>query len=112
MRILIHILLSAIAVYVTSRILPGVHVANFGTALVVAVVLGLVNATVRPILFLLTLPINLMTLGLLTFVIIGGCVELVAWLVPGFQVDGFLWALAFAAVLWPINTFLHTLQTR
>jgi len=50
--------------------------------------------------------------GLLTFVIIGGCVELVAWLVPGFQVDGFLWALAFAAVLWPINTFLHTLQTR
>jgi len=112
MRILFHLLLSAVAVYVTARLLPGVHISGFGTAIVAAVVLGLVNAVIRPVLLILTLPINIMTLGLFTFVIIGGCVELAAWLVPGFAVDGFLWALVFAAVLWPINALLHSLQKR
>jgi putative membrane protein len=110
MRILIHILVSAVAVYVTARLLPGVHLAGFGTAIVAAVVLGLVNAVVRPILFVLTLPINILTLGLFTLVIVGGCVELAARLVPGFRVDGFWWALAFAAVLWAVNSFLHGLE--
>ena len=112
MRILIHLLISAVAVFVTARILPGVTVDSFGTALIVAVVLGLVNALLRPLLLLLTLPLNILTLGLFTFVIIGGLVQLTAALVPGFHVASFWWALAFALVLSLINSVLHGLEGR
>jgi putative membrane protein len=112
MKILFHILVSGVAVYVTARILPGVHVASFATAVIAAIVLGVVNGFVRPILLIVTLPINLLTLGLFTLVIVGGCVELAAWVVPGFTVDSFWWALAFAAVLWAVNSFLHGLERR
>jgi putative membrane protein len=112
MRTLFHILISGIAVYVTAKILPGVHVAGFAAAILAAIVIGVINAFIRPILLIVTLPINLLTLGLFTFVIVGGCVELAAWLVPGFRVDGFWWALAFAAVLWAVNSFLHGLERR
>jgi len=110
MKILISLALSALAVYVTARILPGVVLDGFGTALVVAVVLGAANAVLRPLLLILTLPINVLTLGLFTFVIIGGMVQLASWLVPGFQVAGFWQALAFALVLWLINAFLQRLK--
>ena len=80
------------------------------TVVLVAVVLGVVNAFVRPILLIVTLPINIMTLGLFTFVIMGGCVELVTVFVPGFHVASFGWALAFALVLWVINAFFHVLE--
>ena len=110
MKIIIHLVLSAVAVFVTARILPGVTLSGFGTALVVAVVLGAVNAVLRPLLIILTLPINILTLGLFTFVIIGGMVELVSWLVPGFHVASFGWALVFAFVLWIINGFFSILR--
>lgn len=110
MKILVHLLLSGLAVFVAARLLPGVHVDSYQTALIAAVVLGVVNAFVRPIVFILTLPINIMTLGLFTLVIIGGCVMLVGRLVPGFHVDGFLWALAFAFTCWVINGFFHLLS--
>ena len=110
MRILIHLLISAVAVYATCRILPGVTIDGFGTAVVVAIVLGLVNALLRPLLLLLTLPLNILTLGLFTFVIIGGLVQLTAALVPGFHVASFWWALAFALVLSLINSVLHGLE--
>ena len=106
MKILINLALSAVAVFVTARLLPGVALDGFGTALVVAVVLGAVNALLRPALLLLTLPINILTLGLFTFVIIGGLVQLVSWLVPEFQVASFWWALVFALVLWLVSAFL------
>lgn len=103
-------MLSTVAVFVTARILPGVALDGFVTALVVAVVLGAVNAVLRPILLILTLPINILTLGLFTFVIIAGMVQLVSWLVPGFQVANFWWALVFALVLWIINAFFSKLK--
>ncbi len=106
---LLNLLFSTIAVFVTASILPGIHVNNWGTALVVAVVLGLVNTFLRPILFLLTLPINILTLGLFSFVIIGLLVLLVSAIVPGFKVDGFWWAVLFALVLAVINNFLGLL---
>lgn len=109
MNALITILLSTIAVFVTAHILPGIHVSGIGTALVVAVVLSIVNAFIRPLLLILTLPINILTLGLFTFVIIGGLVLLVSAIVPGFTVDGFWWAVAFAIVLAVINGFLNTI---
>ena len=110
MKVLIHLFLSALAVFITARILPGVTLDGYVTALVVAVVLGVVNAVLRPILLFLTLPINILSLGLFTFVIIGGLVELVSFMVPGFHVAGFWWALAFALVLWVINSFFHLLR--
>lgn len=103
------IILSTIAVFVTANILPGTRVDGWGTALIVAVVLAVVNAFIRPLLLLLTLPLNILTLGLFTFVIIGGLVMLVSAIVPGFHVDGFWWALAFALVLAIINGFLTSL---
>jgi putative membrane protein len=112
MKILVHLLISAVAVYVAARLLPGVTLDGFGTAVVVAVVLGLVNALLRPLLLLLTLPLNLMTLGLFTFVVIGGLVELTSALVPGFHVANFWWALAFALTLSAVNSVLHGLEGR
>ena len=105
MHILISLILSSIAVFVAVT-LPGVQIAGFGTAIIVAVVLGLINAFIRPVLLILTLPITILTLGLFSLVIIAFCVMLASWIVPGFHVDGWLWALVFAIVLAIINAFI------
>ena len=109
LQILLSLLVSAVAVFATSHILSGIHLDGFGTAVVVAIVLGIINAFIRPLVFILTLPINILTLGLFTFVIIGGLVLLTAWIVPGFKVDSFWWALLFALVFAVINGFLRAL---
>lgn len=109
MNIIINILVSAVAVLVTGRLLTGVTIDGFGTAIVVAVVLGIVNGVLGPILLALTLPINVLTLGLFTFVIIAGLVMLTAAMVPGFKVASFWWALGFAFVLALVNSGLHSL---
>jgi putative membrane protein len=110
MQTLISLLLSSIAVFVTAYILPGVHVDSFLTAIVVAVVIGIVNALILPLLLIITLPINILTLGLFTLVIIGLLVMGVSAIVPGFTVDGFWWALAFAVVLFFINSFVKSFE--
>lgn len=107
MNIILNILVSALAVLVTGRLLPGVTVSGFGTAIVVAIVLGVVNGVLGPILVFLTMPINILTLGLFTFVIIGGLVMITDALVPGFHVANFWWALGFAFVLAIINSAFH-----
>jgi len=109
MNLLLNILVSAVAVLVTGRLLSGVAIDGFGTAVVVAIVLGLVNGLLGPALVALTLPINVLTLGLFTFVIIGGLVMLTAALVPGFRVANFWWALGFAFVLALVNSAFHAL---
>jgi len=76
MKFLVHLLLSSLAVFVAAKLLPGVTIDGFGTAVAVAIVFGLINAVLKPILLILTLPINILTLGLFTFVIIGGLVQL------------------------------------
>lgn len=110
MNILINWLVSGLAVLVAAYILPGVHVANFIVALVVAVVLGVINAFLKPLLILLTLPINILTLGLFTLVINALLVILTTLVVPGFSVDNFWWALLFSVVLSLITYFLHRLR--
>ncbi len=95
MGIVINVLVSGLAVFATAYILPGVHVESFVTALIVAVVLGIVNAVLKPILVTLTLPITLFTLGLFTFVINALLVLLTARIVPGFTVDNFFVGAAF-----------------
>lgn len=107
--ILLNIIISSVAIFVTAHILPGVKIDSFGTAVVVAVVLGLINAFIRPLLLIITLPINILTLGLFTLVIIALLVMLTSYLVPGFHVNGFWWAMAFGIVLAIINSFLFSL---
>ena len=112
MGIIITLLLNSLAVFVAAYILPGIHLNDFMTALVVAIVLGLINTFIRPIIFILTLPINILTLGLFTFVILGGIILLVSSIVPGFVVDGFWWAVAFSLLLSLVNAFINSLTYR
>ena len=107
MAILLNLVLSTLAVFVTAHLLPGVRLDGWFAALIVALVLGFVNAVIKPVLLVLTLPINILTLGLFTFVIIAACVMLASALVPGFKVDGFLWAMAFGVVLAIINSLFR-----
>jgi putative membrane protein len=110
MAIIINLLLNAIAVVITAYVLPGVHVANFFTAIVVAVALGIVNAIIKPILVLVTLPINIITLGLFTFILNGLLILLVSTIVPGFHVDNFLWAMLFSIILSIVNAFFSSIR--
>jgi len=106
MVVLAHWLVYAIAILLTSYLLPGVRLQGFGAALVTALVLGIINAVIRPILLFLTLPINILTLGLFTFVINTLLILLTSRLVPGFEVQNFWWALLFGIILSVINFIL------
>lgn len=110
MGILINWIVSALAILVAAYLLPGVHVTSFAAALVAVVVLGIINAVIKPILLILTLPINILTLGLFTFVINALVIILAANLVSGFTVDSFWWALAFSIILSIISFFLNSLN--
>ena len=109
MQILISLLLSGIAVLISAYILPGVRVDGFFTALVVAVILSVVNTFIRPFIVVLTLPINILTLGLFSLIINALMVMLVTKIVPGFEVDGLLWALVFSIVLSLISGVIYQL---
>lgn len=109
MSLLWHWLVSAAAVLIASYLLPGVAVSGIGAALLVALVLGVINVFLRPILIILTLPVNILTLGLFTFVINAFLIMLTAAIVPGFSVRNFWWALLFSLVLSLVNVFLLTL---
>lgn len=89
----------AAALLVTAYVVPGFRVRNAGTALMAALVVGLVNAILRPILLLLTLPINILTLGLFTFVINAALLKLAAAVVPDFEIDGWGPAILGAVVM-------------
>lgn len=110
MKILIHWLLSALAVLITAYILPGITVQSFLVALIVSVVLGFLNTFIRPALIVLSLPLEIATLGLFTLVINGALVLLASVLVPGFKVASFWWALAFSVILWVVNSVLHSVE--
>lgn len=107
MEMLVNWLVYTIAILITAYILPGVHVDNFWIALVTAVVLGIINTFVRPVLIALTLPLNILTLGLFTLIINALLVLLAANIVPGFVVDNFWWALLFSVILSIVSSFLN-----
>ena len=109
MEILIRWILSSLSIVAAAYLLPGIHVENFVTSLVVALILGILNAALKPFLVILTLPITLITLGLFTFIINALLILLTDVIVPGFMVDGFLWALAFSVILSLIQSVLTTL---
>src|ERR1041384_1397543 len=92
-RFLMHWLSTAVALFFGSRIVRGVHVDSYTPLAVASLVLGFVNAILRPVLVFLTLPITLLTLGLFYFVVNGLAFALAAWLVPGFDVDSIGWGI-------------------
>jgi putative membrane protein len=99
--------LNGLAIIIAAWLLPGIHISSSLSALLAGVILGFVNAIVRPVLFFLTLPLTLLTLGLFIFVLNALCFGLTAWLVPGFSVDGFFsavfGALLVSVVSWILN---------
>ena len=110
MRLMLLWILNAVALLVVAYLLPSIYVASFGSALLAALLLGLVNAVVRPVLLLLTLPVTLLTLGLFIFVINGLMFWLAGSLFPGFAVAGF-WpavfgSLAYSVISWALTSLL------
>lgn len=105
-------LVTAIALMITAYIVPGFAVNSFGAALIAAIVLGLVNAIIKPLLVILTLPLTILTLGLFLFVVNGIVIWLAGAITPGFQVTGLLPALVGSIVLTLINSGLNFLLGR
>lgn len=105
--ILIKWLLSALALWLVSLVVPGIRFSSTGTLLIAAIVFGLINALIRPLILLLTLPVNILTLGLFTLVINAFLLWLASILVPGFSVNNFataFWgALVYAIIISLIN---------
>jgi putative membrane protein len=116
MRIVLVWILNAIALWLVAVVLPGVTVVDEISALVAAIVLGLVNAVIKPVLIILTLPVTLLTLGLFLLVLNGLLFWGVASILPGFNVDGFWWgvagALIYSILTWAFSTLLPQEQRR
>jgi putative membrane protein len=96
-----------LSVGIAAYLIPGISVGGFFSALLVALFLGIVNTLIRPFLILITLPINILTLGLFTFVINAVLVLLASKVVYGFEVRGFWWAMLFSIVLSIIQYILN-----
>lgn len=107
---LAHWITTALALGAVSWILPGVNVVSLPALLVAALVLGFVNAVIKPLLLLLTLPITVLTLGLFYLVVNGLAFAFAAWLVPGFQVASFGWAMLGALLVGLVSWFIGTFR--
>lgn len=103
-------LVITVAILVASMLIPGIRVDSLSTALIAAGILGLINIFIKPVLIILTLPLNILTLGLFSFIINAFLLKLAAWFVSGFEVTGFFAALFGALVIslvsWLANRFI------
>ncbi|MCK5443337.1 MAG: phage holin family protein [Maribacter sp.] len=109
MKLILRILLSALAVVILSNILPGVGVDTYTTAIIVAIVLSLLNFIVKPILVILTLPVTILTLGLFLLIINALIILLADNLISGFTVNSIWWALLFSLLLSFLQSILYSL---
>lgn len=110
MRFIINLLISAIAVYALSEVLePHVVIDSFSTAIIFSIVLGILNAIVKPLLIILTLPITIVTIGLFLIVINVIIIKLADAFVSGIHIEGWLWALIFSFLLSLVSALLHKL---
>lgn len=107
MNLLIGWLISGLSIFISAKLIPGVHVRDLSTALIVAIVLGVINTFIKPILTLLTLPITIVTLGLFSLIVNALLILLVSRLVDGFQVSGLMAAILFGLVLSVVNSILN-----
>lgn len=107
--LIIHWLVMTASIMLVAYVMPGVTVSGFFSALWVALFLGIVNVLLKPLLILITLPINILTLGLFTFVINGLLILLASSVIKGFQVSGFWVAVLFSILLSIVNFLLNFL---
>jgi putative membrane protein len=107
---ILRLFISALAVFIAAYILPGVQVDSFWTAVIVAILIGVVNMFIKPIIVFLTLPVTVITLGLFLLVINAALILLVDALIDGFSVDSFWWAVLFSIVLSLVSGFLNMLR--
>lgn len=106
MKLILRLLVSAAVAFILAQVLPGVHIDDYWTAIVFAIVLGLLNAILRPLLIIFTFPITLITFGLFLFVINTIIVLLASDWVNGFEIDSFGWGLLFSLLLSFITSAL------
>jgi len=111
-RLLIHLLVSALLLWLVSQFVHGIHLSGVGAAVLGALVLGIVNFLVRPILVLITLPVTILTLGLFLIVINALMLLLTGALVPGLRIDGFVPALLGGLLLGLFNLIASALMHR
>src|SRR5690625_2304797 len=109
MNILIRLLITSLAAFAAAYLLPGVHIDQYTSAIILAIVLALLNVIIKPILIILTLPVTIFTFGLFLLVINAVIILIAAHFIAGFQVDSFWWALFFSIVLSVITGFLNKL---
>ena len=108
-QLIAKILISGAALMFTANLLEGIYVDGWGSVFIAAIILGIVNAVIRPLLLILTLPLNVFTLGLFTFVINGLMLKTVAAVVSGFDIVGILPAIVGAIILSVVSTVLNWL---
>lgn len=109
MTIIANWIVNALALYIVSKIVPGIFLSDFVSALVAVVVIGFINAIIKPILLFLTLPITIVTLGLFTFILNAVLLSFASFLTSGFKVDGFATAFIASILLSIVSTILHFL---
>lgn len=110
MNFVLRLLMSAAAAILASYLIPGVHIEGITVAILLAVLLALLNVTVKPLLIIFTIPLTVFTLGLFLLVINALIILLADSIIPGFEVDGFWWAVLFSLVLSLINSLLTDLS--
>ncbi len=110
MKFLIKILISSLAVMVAGLLLPGVHIEDYFTGIAVALILAFLNAFVKPLLVILTIPATLFTFGLFLLVINAIIILLADYVVGGFEVDNFWWALLFSLLLSIVTSLFESLN--
>ena len=112
MNFFIKLVLSTLSVLVASYVLPGAQVDGFFSAFIVALILAVFSATLKPLLIILTIPVTVFTLGFFLLVINALMIILADYFVPGFLVDGFWWALAFGIILAIVNGIFEGLSKK
>jgi putative membrane protein len=110
-RLLLTWLVNAVAVYVTAHLLQGISIRNFGAALIVALVLGLINTLLKPVLVFFSIPFLIVTLGLFMLIINAMMLQLAALLVDGFSIESFWWAMLGSLVISFVAWLLSSLLT-
>lgn len=107
MKFLLKILITTVNAFILANILPGIEISNIYTAVTVAVILAILDATIKPLLIILTFPVTILTLGMFLF-IINACIILAAeHFIDGFYIEGFWYAVLFSVLLSFFNSFVH-----
>lgn len=109
MRLILVLILNALALLITDYIVPGFDIVDFPSAILASIVLGVINTFIKPVLLFLTIPLTIVTLGLFYFVVNAIVLLIVDWIVPGVTISGFWDAILGALVLSVVSTALSML---